>query len=238
MSTGHMPTPPDHLTTQAANADVKGQTVPSSASAQPAKSNAAPPATAATTPAQGEVPAAPQLPLNEELAKLFEDQLGTIAQKMVYNCQLLFGVGGMGTDPVSAREALMVIAGALRSRNLAPGVYALVNLGDPQIVQVNDRTFPFRFSEQATGLLEGILLDTTAKAYKTDPERAKQAHTLLSSLFITANEELQKQLKVIPMMSQAPAMGNDFIVLTGTQAGTQAIQDAPALHAPRSTDKE
>lgn len=250
MSIGHMPNPPDHLTSQAQDSDVKGQNAPSTqpmtegstatpeAPAAPAQAQTAPPAqveatSAPAAPATGaEVEAGPQaeaqLPLNEEVARVIEDQLGHIAQKMVYHCQTMFGVGGLGTDPVTARDGAYYVAQALREQSLAPGVHALVNLGDPQIAQVNDRTFPFKFNAQVAGLLEGIIVDTVSKAYSSDPARRKEAVRLLNNIFLAANDQLQRELKVIPMMGQAPAMGGDYKLLTEAQAGTQSKQAADA----------
>ncbi|MDQ3928008.1 MAG: hypothetical protein M3328_02545 [Chloroflexota bacterium] len=256
MSIGHMPNPPDHLTSQAKDSDVKGQDAPSTrpvtegstaAPATPtqpeatsASSAGAPTAGAATAPtaatataatgaeAQAEPGAEPRLSLNEEIAQIIEDQLGHIAQKMVYHCQTMFGVGGIGTDPVTARDGAYYVAQALREQSLAPGVHALVNLGDAQIAQVNDRTFPFKFNAQAAGLLEGIIADTVSKAYSGDPARRKEGVRLLNSIFLAANDQLQRELKVIPMMGQAPAMGRDYQLLTEAQAGTQSKQAADA----------
>lgn len=248
MSTGHMPNPPDQPTSQAQDADVKGQNTPSTqhqtegttAAPAEAQQQAAPaaqpqaasaPAQAATsTEAQAEPEAEAPLPLNEDMARIIEDQLGTIAQKMVYHCQMLFGVGGIGTDPVTARDGAYYVAQSLREGSLAPGVHALVNLGDPQIAQVNDRTFPFKFNAQAAGLLEGIIADTVAKAYSNDPARRSDAARLLNTIFLAANDRLQQELKLIPMMGQAPAMGRDYQLLDEghardlSQAGTQATE--------------
>lgn len=232
MSTGHMPNPPDNLTSQATNSDVKGQTTPG---AQPQATSQAVGAGQSAT--EQQVEPSPQLPLNEDMARIIEGQLGVIAQRLVYHSQMMYGVGGLGTDPVSARDATMAVANAIRYQTPAEGVYALVNAGDAQIVQVNDRTMPFRFNSQVAGLLEGILADTVSFSYKGDKARQQEARTLLNTLFITANDQLQLESKVIPMMSQAPAMGNDMKALTVTQAGTQSEADAPVLAAPNSTDK-
>lgn len=247
MSSRHFPNPPDQPTSQAQDADVKGQVAPSTqpttdgtaATPSPASEPQTAPPTqsqAATGPATAPSPdaaeaetqavVAPAVSLNEEVARIIEEQLGTIAQKLVYHCQLLFGVGGIGTDPVTARDGAYYIAQAVREQSLAPGVHALVNLGDAQIVQVNDRTFPYKFNAQAAGLLEGIIADTVAKAYSGDPARAKEAAGLLNSIFLAANDQLQRELKLIPMMGQAPAMGRDFQLLDQVQAGTQAQQAA------------
>ncbi len=207
MSTDHMPTPPDALTNQASDKKVRGQTIPST---QAATEQAA---------VQAEHEGGP---LNEDMARLLEEQVGVIAQQMVYHSQMMYGVGGLGTDPVSARQATLEIAGALRSRTKTVGMYALVNLGDPQIAQANDRTMPFKFNSQVAGLFEGILLDTFSKAYRDDEDRREEARKLLMSIFLPANEELQSHEKVIPMMSQAPAMGDSFKLLDGMQMGTQA----------------
>jgi hypothetical protein len=99
-----------------------------------------------------------------------------------------------------------------------------------QIAQVNDRTFPFKFNAQAAGLLEGIIADTVAKAYSDDPARRKDAARLLNTIFMAANDRLQQELKLIPMMGQAPAMGRDYQLLSEghardlSQAGTQATE--------------
>lgn len=233
MSTGHMPNPPDQPTSQAQDADVQGQNAPST-QAHTEGSTAAP-AEAQQQAAAGAEPQAetqaeaPPLPLNEDIARIIEDQLGTIAQKLVYHCQMLFGVGGIGTDPVTARDGAYYVAQSLREGSLAPGVHALVNLGDSQIAQVNDRTFPFKFNAQAAGLLEGIIADTVAKAYSDDPVRRKDAARLLNTIFLAANDRLQQELKLIPMMGQAPAMGRDYQLLNEgqrdlSQAGTQASE--------------
>jgi hypothetical protein len=243
MSIGHMPNPPDQPTSQAQDADVKGQTTPSTqaqtegSAATPveAQQQATPAADAsAAAPAAAETQAEAQveapLPLNEDMARIIEDQLGTIAQKMVYHCQTLFGVSGIGTDPVTARDGAYYVAQSLREGSLAAGVHALVNLGDAQIAQVNDRTFPFKFNAQAAGLLEGIIADTIAKAYSDDPARRKDATRLLNTIFLAANERLQQELKLIPMMGQAPATGRDYQLLNEgharglSQAGTQAAE--------------
>ncbi|MDQ3707220.1 MAG: hypothetical protein M3437_18740 [Chloroflexota bacterium] len=252
MSTGHMPNPPDQPTSQAQDADVQGQTTPTtqphttgdttgaSAPAQAQTTPAAPEATGAPAPgataaeataeAQPDAQIEPVVPLNEEIAGIIEDRLGTIAQQLVYHTQLLFGVSGIGTDPVTARDGAFYIAQSLREQSLAQGVHALVNLGDAQIAQVNDRTFPFKFNAQVAGLLEGIIADTISKAYSDNPSRRKDATRLLNAIFHAANDQLQRELKVIPMMGQAPAMGGDYRALNEgaprdlSQAGTQAHQ--------------
>ncbi len=256
MSTGHMPNPPDQPTSQAQDADVQGQTTPTTQSQTtgdtarpPAPAQAqTPPATPETTVAQAQAQAPgataaeataeaqsdaqiePVVTLNEEVAGIIEDRLGTIAQQLVYHTQMLFGVSGIGTDPVTARDGAFYIAQSLREQSLAAGVHALVNLGDAQIAQVNDRTFPFKFNAQVAGLLEGIIVDTVSKAYSDNPSRRKDATRLLNAIFHAANDQLQRELKVIPMMGQAPAMGGDYRALNEgasrdlSQAGSQAHQ--------------
>ncbi len=248
MSTGHMPNPPDQPTSQAQDADVQGQTTPTTqphttgdtasptAPAQAQTTPAAPEATGAQAPgattaeAQPDAQIEPVVPLNEEVAGIIEDRLGTIAQQLVYHTQMLFGVSGIGTDPVTARDGAFYIAQSLREQSLAAGVHALVNLGDAQIAQVNDRTFPFKFNAQVAGLLEGIIVDTVSKAYSDNPSRRKDATRLLNAIFHAANDQLQRELKVIPMMGQAPAMGGDYRALNEgasrdlSQAGTQTHQ--------------
>lgn len=265
MSTGNMPNPPDHLTSQAFDKDVKGQntptTLPHTEEAAPAQQkdtvqpqaataqadgNTAPPgsttaplaqAQAAPAPSQPasvpaeaaaepEAEAVPPLPLNADMARIIEDQLGTIAQQMVYHSQLMLGVGGLGTDPVTARDGAFYVAQSLREQSLAPAIHALVNLGDSQIPQVNDRTFPYRYNAQAAGLLEGIIATAIKKAYSEDRARQKQALGLLNIIFFAANDRLQQELKVIPMMTQAPSMGQDYFKLAESQADTLSQQEA------------
>ena len=85
-------------------------------------------------------PAAPPLPLNEDMARIIEEQVGVIVQKHGYHAQLFFGVSGIGSDSVNTRNSTLAIANALRSGNSQQVTYALTNLGDPQISQINDHT--------------------------------------------------------------------------------------------------
>ncbi len=201
MSTGNMPNPPDHLTTQAMAADVKGQSTSATGTPQ-----------AGASPTQAPEPAGaietPQLPLEADMARIFQEQVDIIAQQMVYHAQMLTGVSALGTDPVSARLATLSIADALRTSTSAGAFHSLVNLGDAQIAQVNDRTMPFKFNSQVAGLLEGILVSTVSDTYKGDPARVRQARVVLQALFMPANEELQIRPKTIAL-SQAPAVGSD-----------------------------
>ena len=171
MSTDHMPNPPDQPSSQVNSASVKDQ--------------------AGTPPA--EVAAEPSAPfdLNADVARILEEQADVIVQRQVYHTQMLFGVSGLGTDPVNARNATLSIARALR--NNTPGVIitSLANLGDTQMGQINDHTTPFNFNAQVAGLLEGILVDTISQAYKEDPARRGEARVMLEQLFIDANEHIE-----------------------------------------------
>jgi hypothetical protein len=169
-----MPKPPDQPTNQTATSAVEAQgTVPAD--------QAAPPAPAAL------------LPLNEDMARIIEEQVDIITQRQVYHTQLLFGVSGIGTDPVSARSSTLTIARGLRNNTPEIVKSSLANLGDAQLSQINDHTTPFNFNQQVAGLLEGILLDTVYQQMRDDPARLGEARMLLEQLFVDANEEMEKQ---------------------------------------------
>jgi hypothetical protein len=168
-----MPNPPDQPTAQANAPAVADQ-------------GTAPADEAATPP-----PPAP-LPLNEDMARIFEDQVEIITQRQVYHTQLLFGVSGIGTDPVNARNATLTIARALRNNTPEIVKSSLANLGDAQLSQINDHTTPFNFNQQVAGLLEGILLDTISDKMRDDPARLQEARMLLENLFVEANQQMEE----------------------------------------------
>lgn len=182
MSTDHMPNPPHQLTGQAPPGDPQGQIVP----------------------AQGAETAIQQPEsLNAQVARIFQEQVDIIAQRQMYHTQMMFGVSGIGTDPVSAQNAVLTIATALRTGSHEPAIHALVHLGDPQTAQINDHTTPFNFNPQVAGLLEGILIDTAARAFRDDPGRQREARLLLEQIFVEANEQMTMQPKSI-LAFQAP----------------------------------
>lgn len=204
MSVEHMPAQPDRPTNQASPPGA--QTQPSSQPAVPTEQNNQPaPTAAASTGTQGEAQsapeqtalpdAAPQLPLNEDMARILEEQIDLIVQRQMYHSQMMVGVSALGSDSVSARNTVLTVAGALRQGSAEGVEYALVNLGDSQISQINDHTLPFKFNAQVAGLLEGLIIDTLAQAYRADPARAREARSTLEAMFLDANEEAEKQHK-------------------------------------------
>lgn len=178
MSTEHMPTPPDRITNQASPPKVETQP--------------APPAAPAETGAEA---AAAPLPLNEDMARVLEEQAEIIVQRQMYHSQMMVGVSALGNDPVSARNAVLTVANALRNRSNERVEYALINLGDAQLEQVNDQTLPWKFNAQVAGLLEGLLLDTFQQAYRGDAQKQREARGLLEGVFLAANEQAEKQHK-------------------------------------------
>jgi len=193
-----MPKPPDNPTGKGANTSVENQAAAPVQSQPPAPDRAAAPAE------QEAAPAAPPLPLNEDIARIIEEQVDVIVQKHGYHAQLFFGVSGIGSDPVNTRNSTLAIANALRSGNSQQIIYALTNLGDPQISQINDHTTPFRFNAQIAGILEGILIDAVAHAYSGDKARQRDSRMMLEQLFVEANEHAERQSKSM-LLFQAPA---------------------------------
>lgn len=195
MSTGHMPNPPDHLTTQATAGDTQGQSVGEEPGAQPTQ----------------------PLSLEADMARMIEEQVDAIAQRQIYHSQMLLGVSAMSTDPVTARMSTLMVADALRQSASRHLEHTLVNMGDPQLAQVNDRTLPYKLNAQLAGLLEGILIDVVSQGYRDDPERQRVARALLESLFQPANERMQLQPKQ-QIAFAAPAMGEDRQLAAGTES--------------------
>src|SRR5512144_2829178 len=126
MSTGNMPEPPDTPTSRS-----------------PAVPNAEDLSGAAAGTAQT-AEAAPPAVLKSQMATAIEQQADVIAQRLVYNSQLTYGVSAIGVDFVNARNSALVIADALRSCRSDAAEESLVNLGDSQVHQVNDQTIPFK----------------------------------------------------------------------------------------------
>lgn len=182
MTTGHMPQSPDQPTTQVNQPAVQEQT---------------------GTPDVQRVQPTAQLPVAEDMARIIEEQIDIIAQKMIYHTQMLFGVSAMGLDPVNARQTALLVAASLRSASFTDAEHALVNLGDSTLVQINDQTLPFKVNSQVAGLLEGILIDTVSEQFAVDRARLREARELLDRLFQSANEEMQHQSKMM-ISSQAP----------------------------------
>lgn len=188
MSTEHMPNPPTNPAAQTTDANVKAQSAPS---AQP--------------PAEAQSAEAP-LPLGADMARIFEENIDIITQRLVYNTQMMMGVSALGSDPVSARDTTLVVVNALRADNPNAIEHTLVNLGDAQLSQINDKTLPLKVNSQLAGLLEGILLDTVSRAYSGDSARLRDARAMLDGLFLPANEVMQSQPRSM-VEFQAPAPG-------------------------------
>lgn len=209
MSVQHMPTPPDRPTNQASPPGVETQ--PSTAPADPTQAQQPAPTTPGEPRTEGQAQAtqaqpapAPEqtapsepapLPLNEDMARILEEQVDLIVQRQVYHSQMMVGVSALGNDPVSSRNAVLTVAKALRSKSSAGVEYALVNLGDPQIPQINDHTLPFKFNAQVAGLLEGLMIDAIRQVYRSDPARAEEARSALEAMFLEANEQAERQHK-------------------------------------------
>jgi len=184
MSTGNMPEPPDTLTS---------------------KTPATPNAEALGGPADQQGTAAAQpLTLSAQMAATFAEQADLIAQRLVFNTQVLYGVSAIGVDFVNARNSVLVIANALRSGQLELAEKSLMDLGYSQIEQVNDHTLPFKNNSLVAGMLEGILLDTVARSLG-DGQQLAQAREMLGGLFERANARTDKQS--LAAMDQWPGGG-------------------------------
>jgi hypothetical protein len=182
-----MPNPPDQPTSQVTAPQTKEQ---------------APAATEGAVVTALEAP----LPLNADIARILEERADVVAQRLVYHSQMMLGVSAIGTDPVNARNATLAIANALRHDRRETVLFALSNLGDSQIAQVNDHTLPFNYNAQVAGLYEGILLDTITHAYNDNPDRRHEARMLLEKLFVEANEEALKGHKAqLPFLAPRPS---------------------------------
>lgn len=189
MTTGNMPNPPDHLSTQAASADVSGQDAAGLVGA-----------------GEGADGQGAAVGLGAEIAQALEGEVDVIAQQMVYHSQIMFGVSAMGTDAVNARNSVLIVANALRSGSSGSAVKTLANLSDSQIAQVNDRTLPFSVGSQIAGLFEGLLADCVTRAFKGDGGKQREARIMLERIFQAANEQALAQPKGL-VAFQAPGPG-------------------------------
>lgn len=198
MSTGHTPNPPDQPTVQVGAPGVDQQTT-------------------GTTGEQPEPAGAAPLSLNADMARIIEEQADIIAQKQIYHSQMLLGVSAIGTDVGTARTSALIIANAVRQGDPNAISHSLVNLGDPQYSQINDRTLPYRFNAQMAGLLEGIILATLAQAYSGDEARLREARTLLTEIFNSSNEDMMALPKTPPRF-QAPAMSPEPMMLAAPES--------------------
>lgn len=183
MSTGRTPNPTDRLTNTA-------QDLPQSTGV-PAEENAPQPA----------------VDLADDLAGIISNQADVLAQRLVYHCQTLFGVGAMSVDYVNAKNSVLVIANALRNKSEKVAVQTLTRLGTAQNPQINDSTLPFKNNSQVAGLLEGLLMDAAMQAYADYPGKQKEARLLLDSYAQAANEQMQRQSRALGPVSVQGAQG-------------------------------
>jgi hypothetical protein len=185
MSTGKMPEPPD---------------TPTSKTVVAGSAEALAGASAETTAEKSDQP----MDLKSQMASVIEEQADVIAQKLVYNSQLTYGVSAIGVDFVNARTSALVVANALRSGNMEAAEDTLANLGDSQVHQVNDQAIPYKNNSLVAGILEGILLDTVTRAV-TDSAQRLEARKTLAALFESANARALRQ--PLSMRDQWPGGG-------------------------------
>jgi hypothetical protein len=190
MSTGNMPNPPDMPTTQIPPGDPQTQNAAAGAST---------------------APTAQPLSLAEEIATIIERDADVLAQRLVYHSQMMYGVGAVGVDIVNARNSALVLANALRNRASGQGEQTLINLGDPQITQVNDATLPFKNNAQVTGLFEGLVNDTISRAFADDASRSGEARILLAGIFQPANERMQTITRMMTSGADLKALGPGMV---------------------------
>jgi hypothetical protein len=189
MSTGNMPNPPDMPTSQVPPGDPQTQ-------------NAA----TATQPSAGAASAKPSN-LAEDIAGILEREADILAQRLVYHSQTMYGVGAVGVDIVNAHNAVLVLANALRNHATDQAEYSLIGLAEPQLVQINDATLPFKNNAQIAGLFEGLVLDTISRAYADDADRVREARLLLESIFQPANERMQRITRMLFPGADLKALG-------------------------------
>ena len=127
MSTGNMPNPPDMPTSQTPPGDPQAQNAATSTSAATTPGGSPPP------------PSAPAFSLAEDIAGIIERDADILAQRLLYHSQTMYGVGSVGVDIVNARNAAMVLANALRNNADTQAEDSLFGIGEPQVVQINDR---------------------------------------------------------------------------------------------------
>lgn len=145
--------------------------------------------------------------LAEDLAGIISGQADVLAQRLVYHCQTMFGVGAMSVDIVNAKNSVLVFANSLRNKSDKLAVGTLTRLGTGQNAQINDGTLPFKNNSQVAGLLEGLLLDAAMTAYRDDAGKQKEARLLLDSYSQAANEHLQRQSRALGPVSAQGAQG-------------------------------
>jgi hypothetical protein len=149
---------------------------------------------AATTTGASDAPSeAPAAPFNvaEDVASLIESNADILAQRLAYHSQIMFGVGAVGVDVVNARNLALVLANAVRNRADVQAEQALIGVGEPQLVQINDGTLPFMNNVEVAGLFEGLVLDLVSRAYADNPDRLTEARRMLNEIFQPANETMQ-----------------------------------------------
>lgn len=160
----------------------------------------------------GQAPAqATQAPfdLASDIAGIIEAQADVIAQRLAYHSQVLFGVSAQGVDVVNGRNSTLIVANALRNDAEKQAISTLVNLGTSQTPQINDATLPYHNNSLAAGLLEGLLLDVVAQAYRNNLDRTKEARLLLDGYFQAANKRLENPTRALE--SLAPQSSQSFI---------------------------
>jgi hypothetical protein len=191
MSTGNMPNPPDKSTSQTSPGDPQDQNGATSTSA------GSPPS-----------PPTPAFNLAEDIAGIIEREADILAQRLLYHSQTMYGVGAVGVDIVNARNAAMVLANALRNSADLQAEESLFGIGEPQLVQVNDATLPFKNNGQVAGLFEGLVLETLSRAYADNPARLQQARALLDGIFQPANERMQQINRLMTNIASVKALGS------------------------------
>jgi hypothetical protein len=190
MSTGNMPNPPDAPTSQVPPGDPQAQSAATSTAGSPPS------------------PATPAFNLAEDIAGIIEREADILAQRLLYHSQTMYGVGAVGVDIVNARNAAMVLANALRNSADMQAEESLFGIGEPQVVQVNDATLPFKNNGQVAGLFEGLVLETLSRAYADNPDRLQQARALLEGIFQPANERMEQINRLMTNIASMKALGS------------------------------
>jgi len=190
MSTDNMPNRPDAPTGRAPDGNPQTQ-------------DAA--ATSVTSEAAPEAAPAP-FNLAEDVASIIESNADILAQRLVYHSQIMFGVGAIGVDVVNARNLALVLANSIRNGADVQAEQALVGLGEPQLVQINDGTLPFKNNSLVAGLFEGLVLETLSRAYADNPDRLNEARTMLNDIFQPANETMQSMTRYLTNMKAVPSL--------------------------------
>ncbi len=192
MTADNMPGPPGDPTARVPAGDLQTQDAAAQVPAAPAIAT--------------EAPNPPPFDLAHDMAFIIESQADILAQRLAYHSQIMYGVGAVGVDIVNARNAALVLASALRNRADIQAEQSLVGVGDPQVVQVNDATLPFKNNGQVAGLFEGLVLDTIGRAYADNPARIQDARVMLNGIFQPANEKMQNINRLMTNL-KSPAPG-------------------------------